>query len=423
MKKITWIFLITLLAGTFGAFGQSAPSLLWEISGNGLTKPSYLFGTFHMLCPEDLNVTDAIRNKLKASEQLALELDFDDPNMIVELQKGMVFTNGKTTKDYLKKSDYQLVNSFFKDSLGMDFEQLATVKPFLLSTFIYPKYLGCQPASWENTLVQLAHNQSIEVLGLETPQRQLDAMDHMSFKDQGKMLVQSIKDFKDMKQLFSKMVTIYKNQDVAQLYNFSNKYFSEYNEMEQVMLESRNREWIPIIEKWSKDKSTFYAVGAGHLGGKTGVIELLRAQGYQVTPIANVDAPKAMPVSNRGSVADLISRKWRLHESVIPQATEDVIANIRLQNPEQAKQLEAQKSLLQDGLRASTFTYKSDGTYEISTFGQLMTGTWKLSEDQQKLLRVDQKGEESVNEIVEITSEKMVVINSQKRTLIYIPSE
>lgn len=421
MKKTIWILFVTLLTSITGAFAQSNHTLLWEISGNGLDKPFYLFGTFHLLCPDDLVVTDAIRNKIKATEQLALELDFDDPNMMAELQQGMVFTDGKTTKDYLKAKDLKLVSTFFKDSLAMDFEQVAVVKPFLLSTFTYPKYLGCQPASWEQTLVQLAQAQKAEVVGLENPTRQLAAIDHMSLEDQAQMLVESIEDFDKMKGIFADMVTMYKSQDVEKLYTFSNEYFNEYEGMEQAMLEARNREWIPIIEKWSKAKPTFYAVGAGHLGGETGVIALLRAQGYNVTPVANVDAPSTSKITANSSIAELLSRKWKMHESVIPQAVEDVLENIRTQNPEQAKQLEAQKPLLTDGLRTSTFVYKADGTYEISTFGQLITGTWELSDDHKNIIRVDQQGEESVNELVEITPEKLVVINSKKRTLIYIP--
>lgn len=420
MKKTICICIITFLFSGVNIFAQSNNTLLWEISGKGLKQPSYLFGTFHLLCPDDLILTDAIKTKLKATKQLALELDFDDPNMMTEMQQGMVLTNGKTTKDYLNKKDYQLVSQFFKDSLGVEMEQLATIKPFLLATFIYPKYLGCQPASWEMTLVQLAQAQQYEVLGLETPARQLAAIDIMSFEDQAKMLTESISEYNEMKNMFAEMVSIYKEQDVEKLYNFSNEYFNEYNGMEQAMLEARNREWIPIIEKWSKEKPTFYAVGAGHLGGKTGVIALLRDKGYKVTPVANVITPEPK-VNNNSSLTDLISRKWRMHESIIPQAVEDVLDNVRTQNPDQAKQLEAQKPLLVDGLRASTFAYNADGTYEISTFGQLMTGTWKLSDDQKNILRVDQQGEESVNEIVEITAEKMVVINSKKRTLIYVP--
>lgn len=119
--------------------------------------------------------------------------------------------------------------------------------------------------------------------------------------------------------------------------------------------------------------------------------------------------------------ATLLSRKWKMDESVIPQAVEDVLDNVRKQNPAQAKQLEAQKPLLTDGLRVGTLEYKADGNYEMKILGNVITGTWKLSADNKQLIRIDAKGEESVNEIVEITNGKLVIINSIKRKIIYIP--
>lgn len=421
MKKAFWILIASYFLSAGSSLAQTNNTLLWEISGNGLEKPSYLFGTFHLLCPDDLVVTNAIKTKLKATEQLALELDFDDPNMMAEMQQGMVFSDGKTTKDYLKKKELELVSAFFQDSLGINFDQVAAVKPFLLASFLYPKYLGCQPASWEMTLTALAQAQQAEVLGLETPQRQLAAIDQMAATDQAKMLVEGIADYSKMKQMMTDMVSIYQSQEVEKLYNYSNGYFEEYAGMEQAMLEARNREWIPKITAWSKTKPTFYAVGAGHLGGPTGVIALLREQGFQVTPVANVDVAS---LSNTGASAKdpaaLIARKWRLDESVIPMTVEGILENVAKQNPEQAMQLSAQKGMLEDGMRASVFEYKADGHYQLTVLGSVLTGSWSLSDDHKQLIRIQSDGEKSVNEIVELTPNRMVIINSEKKTIIYV---
>lgn len=125
--------------------------------------------------------------------------------------------------------------------------------------------------------------------------------------------------------------------------------------------------------------------------------------------------------NNDANVMNLLTRKWKMDESVIPQAVEDVLDNVRKQNPEQAKQLEAQKALLADGLRVGSVEYKADGNYEMKILGNVIAGTWRLSADNKQLIRKDQKGEESVNEIVEITNDKLIVINSIKRKIIYIP--
>src|SRR5215217_1416430 len=67
-------------------------SLLWEISGKGLTKPSYIYGTIHMICGPDFIIKDKTKKALEKSEALVMELDFTDPKEIAELQKSMMST-------------------------------------------------------------------------------------------------------------------------------------------------------------------------------------------------------------------------------------------------------------------------------------------------------------------------------------------
>jgi uncharacterized protein len=383
MKRFILLLSAALIFAGQPAFSQSENTLLWEISGKALKQPSYLFGTFHILCPDDLIVTDAVRNKLKATQQLVLELDFDDPNLMTALQQGMVFSDGKTTKDYLNDDQYRVVSGFFQDSLGMPFEQVASVKPFMLSTFLYPKYLGCQPASWELTLVQMAQQQKAEILGLETPEQQLAVLDKMSFEQQAGLLVESVTDYDGMKKMMADMLQLYKGQQVEEMYRSAGSYFSELETIEKALLEDRNRAWIPQMEKLVKTTPTFFAVGAAHLGGKTGVIALLRQKGYKVTPIANVDDAPASPANAHTA---LLTRKWRIDESSLPQTLEDLLDNVRQQNPEQAQMLEAQKDMLLEGLRESTVEYKANGRFEMLVLGQRISGEWHMSDDQQTTL-------------------------------------
>jgi uncharacterized protein YbaP (TraB family) len=406
---------------------HTSPSLLWEISGKDLKQPSYLFGTFHVLCPQDLMLTEAIKSKVKTTQQLVLELDMDDPNLMTEMQKSMVMPNGKTLKEYLNEKDYALVEQFFKDSLELPLDQLATFKPFMLSSMLYPKYLGCQTASWEMTLVQLAKAQNAEVLGLETIEDQMKAIDFLPYPMQAKSLLESIKEYEKYSKELREMLYLYKNQDVEKMYAVSINYFSkEMQGMEKVMLENRNRQWIPMIEKMSKEKPTFFAVGAGHLGGETGVISLLRKQGYTVKPIENKQEIKSnitvseSNANQHNEIAKLLIRKWKPDESMIPQMVEDVIEGVRKRDAGQAKQLEGQKTLLAQMLSNATTEYKTDNTFFVDIPISPQSGTWKLSEDNKQIIRKDTNGKESINEILEITDKKLVVLNSNKKKVIFV---
>jgi uncharacterized protein YbaP (TraB family) len=81
------------------------------------------------------------------------------------------------------------------------------------------------------------------------------------------------------------MIAAYKSQDVEKLYLGAVEDEKSDPDFQKKLLDDRNTAWIPKIEAFVKDKPTFIAVGAGHLGGKNGVIQLLRAKGYDVKAI------------------------------------------------------------------------------------------------------------------------------------------
>jgi uncharacterized protein len=261
-------------------------SLLWEISGKGLAQKSYLFGTMHMLCPGDLVVSDKIKNAMQSSQQLVLELDLSNPNIMAEMQASAIMQDGTTAKDYLSAEDYQIVERFFKDSLNMPLEQVGIVKPFFLSSFTMMKYLNCQPVAWETTLMNMAKENDLTIGGLETVQQQIAAIEKTSLQKQGKMLAESIRDYEKSKKMMEEMVALYKQEDIATMYTVTKKYMTdEYADSEKALLQERNKNWIKSIEEGIKAQSSFYAVGAAHLGGPEGVIALLKKQGYTVKAV------------------------------------------------------------------------------------------------------------------------------------------
>lgn len=281
MKKV---FLAT--AFTLGVFAASAQksALLWEISGNGLEKPSYLFGTIHLLCPQDFRLTDDVKARLAASQQLALELDFDDPGMMTAMQRTMGMGGGKTLKSVLSESDYALVANFFKDSLKMPLAPFAGSKPFVLMSLMYPRLLGCAPKSYELDLVQLAKKDKKEVIGLETVEEQMAVFDKIPYSTQAEQVVKTVKDPAKARKEFAELVKLYRSENIKKMPRLANR-DSGFEGYEGDLLENRNRRWIPLIEREAREMPTFFAVGAAHLGGKTGVIRLLKKAGFSVRAV------------------------------------------------------------------------------------------------------------------------------------------
>lgn len=263
-------------------------ALLYEVTGPGLTKPSYLYGTFHLICPADLQITDAIKKAIGNAQQIYLELDMDDPAMMGSMQKAMLMTDGKTVKDLLKPDDYTVLDNYLKQKMNMGLSQLGMLKPIGLMSMMYMTMLPCQPASYDLTFAQMAATDKKEVLGLESLEAELGAMDKIPMADQLKGLVDMARHPDEAKKEFTELITMYKAHDINKLMStmkssqFSGGDFTQY---EESLLSERNANWIPVIEKAAKTKPTFFAFGAGHLGSAKGVISLLRKKGYTVKPV------------------------------------------------------------------------------------------------------------------------------------------
>jgi uncharacterized protein len=265
---------------------QEPKSLLYEISGNGLTQSSYLYGTIHIICKADFVMTEATQKKFSEAQQVYLELDMDDPKMMPEMMKSMYMTDGSTIKNLLSEVDYQKVSQFFKDSLKTNIGAMDKMKPFVLSSMTYPKILACPTQSYEETFVKMAKEEHKEILGLETVQDQFGALDKMGMKKQADMmLVKMIENWNDGKQTLKQMITDYKNQDVEALLEGMTKSKTADANFQEDLLVVRNQNWIPKIQQITKEKPTFFAVGAGHLGGKKGVIALLKQAGFTVKAV------------------------------------------------------------------------------------------------------------------------------------------
>ncbi|WP_299335550.1 TraB/GumN family protein [uncultured Psychroserpens sp.] len=285
MKK-SLLSLALALLGIFSIQGQELEkSLLWEISGNGLTEPSYLYGTIHMTC--DASLDEDIKTALDKTTLLVLEIDMDEPGMQTAMMTGLYMQDGQTLKDLVSEEDYVTLSAFVKEQMGMPLDALGNVKPFFISAMFYPKLLGCPVQSYEQALMDVAHEQKEEVLGLETVEEQLNVFNKIPYKDQAADLLRSAKDnLAYDKESFQKMLQLYDAEDIEgidkMMKDDRNLTTTKHRDK---MLDNRNKNWIPKIEEFSKKQATFYGVGAGHLAGDNGVIKLLRKAGYTVKAV------------------------------------------------------------------------------------------------------------------------------------------
>jgi uncharacterized protein YbaP (TraB family) len=284
-------FLSLLIVFSFGGWvnitAQSSTnnSLLWEVTGKNLKKPSYLFGTFHLLCESDLSIADAAGEKLKSCDQLALELDFDDPNMMIEMQTLAGMKDGKMLEDLLGATKFKLADSLFTATTGISLKLLSGLKPMVASSVLYPSVLGCNPGSPETTLSALAGEAKKEVIGLEKVSDQMEVFDKIPYQVQADMLYSYITETDKFKKETDEMLAIYRSANLVEMQKMMADPTYGLDKYLDLLLTNRNKNWVKQMQTIMPEKATLFAVGAGHLGGNEGVISLLRKAGYTVKPL------------------------------------------------------------------------------------------------------------------------------------------
>ena len=106
----------------------------------------------------------------------------------------------------------------------------------------------------------------------------------MSHEEQAEMLRTTAFEIQEQREMFKYLVELYHQEDIKKL-NKASVELSDMQDFEAALLTKRNQNWIPLIETFIKEKSSFIAVGAAHLAGDEGVIKLLKEAGYKLTPL------------------------------------------------------------------------------------------------------------------------------------------
>lgn len=268
---------------------HNGKSLLWEISGKGLKNPSYYLGTMHLMCAEDAALSDNVKQLIKDVDQVYLEVDMDNASELLGGILDMRSNNGQTLSKVLELSDYNKVKSFFEKYQPLiPFSVLEKQPPLMISATLYELLLPCDKKNGvELKIIDEAYKAKKETKGLETLAFQASIFDSIPYEDQAKELVKSIDSLEKNRKMMNEMIQVYKDQDIEKLYALSASEDSGVSNYMDLLLFTRNADWVNKFSGIARDKITLFAVGAGHLGGSKGVLSLLRKEGYTVRAIKN----------------------------------------------------------------------------------------------------------------------------------------
>ena len=288
MKRILAIIALLLL-GVQAANAQ----LLWKISGRGIEKPSYILGTHHAV---PYTFCDTIPGLMKAFGEVGhvvgefdmLKMDAMTPQQMQNMQKMMMMPADTTMASLFSDAQRDTLDAYLKNTLGANLQMLSSMKPMTIMVTVQQKMLMelipdiASLTGIDKYMQTLAAEKGKQIGGLETMEYQLGLLYGSSLQDQADALMDMVRQ-SNSKELLQELTVAYKTQNLDTLWKI---FQDQMTQLEyDALVKTRNLNWLEEMKVLLPTQSTLYVVGAGHLPGDAGMINLLREAGYKVKPV------------------------------------------------------------------------------------------------------------------------------------------
>lgn len=276
-------------------------SLLWEISGKDLQKPSYILGTHHLI---PVGFTDSIaglKAVMETVDQVVGELLMSDQTaMQVKMLEAAKMPSGETYNRLLSQDDLNRLDEGLKRVIGAGIDQFGIFKPGFISSMytvmfymkIFPEFFAANHETIDGYIMRMAGENGKSVIALETVEDQIYALfDAEPLKDQAEALVCTVDHDDWNKVMTHKLNRYYRNGQLKEIHNLA---FHEPDDpcpvsqsQQNTLLKNRNNQWLEKIPGLMQKESNLIAVGALHLTGKDGLLYQLYQMGYTVKAVNN----------------------------------------------------------------------------------------------------------------------------------------
>ena len=257
--------------------------LLWEVSRAG-TEPAYLFGTIHSEDPGVMQLARPVQQAFDTSQAVVLEMLLDTDAMMYS-STAMLMMNGRSLSDIVGQSLFRQASMAIQ-SRGIPEAVLDRLKPWAAAVTL-SRPVPETGQVLDVMLYQNALQQGKDVYGLETIQEQLDVFESMSEADQVVLLQDAVENFPGIDALHAALLAAYKQRDLGGLMAISEASIQQgdqrlADEFQQRLIVDRNHRMAERMRQYLQQGNTFVAVGALHLPGEEGLLNLLEQQGYTV---------------------------------------------------------------------------------------------------------------------------------------------
>ncbi len=261
-------------------------AVFWSIHKDNV-QVGHLLGTIHSEDPRVLDFSVEFLKKLKGNEVFATELVPDLPT-VSRVTETMQYPPGKTLEAVIGSSRFDALESALA-AYQVPAEFIRRMKPWaaMMTLSIPPQRTGF---FMDLSLSLRASGSGLTVVGLETLEQQVSFLEHMPMAMQLKLLDQAIAKYVHVQEAHDEMVDAYLGDDLFVLQKLSDEQMQTVSaDTRDYFVESgihaRNLRMSETLLSHLEDSRVFVAVGALHLPGDQGLLNLLRSQGYELRPL------------------------------------------------------------------------------------------------------------------------------------------
>ena len=295
-----YILIISLSLLSFSGIAQDNNSLLWKVYQEGKTDTSFLFGSIHIKDKRVFDVNRHFKRVFNKSNTVALELHFDSINPF-QLMNFIMMEDGQTLKNIMDSSKYTTVKSFFEDTLKTSIQYIERFQPIYTSTLLGE--MNKTETADTNMNKQFLDEKFFSdakangkiLIGLEKVEEQMQAFSSLPYSVQAELLYEAVIETSNSPEVnpIEELIQMYINQDLESISDYINDFNQSGSEaikpyeklLKEKLLDERNLRMISRSLKLIKQGNSLVIVGAAHLPGELGLIELYRKRGLKVEPL------------------------------------------------------------------------------------------------------------------------------------------
>ena len=263
-------------------------SFLWKVQSK--TGAVYILGSVHFLKKDMYPLSSKIEDSFQKADALVVEANVNEANQndMDKLMKNALYPETDTIEKHLSKETYELLKAKTNE-FNMPSGVINRQKPWFLSLMLSSMELmklGFDPNLGIDKYFLLKATGKKKILELESLDYQTNLFNGFSDNEQELLLLYTLKDLSIMEQEIDKLIRAWTSGDAKGMETILLKSLTEDQRLSTVyekLIYERNRNMVYKIEEFLKNKDTYFVVvGAGHLVGKEGIIELLKAKKYAV---------------------------------------------------------------------------------------------------------------------------------------------